>query len=67
VANNIDAQRDVRLEPFIAIDATNKDSRDGYDREWPGDTLCTPVVLESLQDRGLIDVDEDFVHRWGLV
>ncbi len=67
IVNNIDARRDIRLEPFVAIDATRKDTRDGYDREWPGDTLCTPVVLESLQDRGLIDVDEAFVKKWGLI
>jgi 4-hydroxy-3-polyprenylbenzoate decarboxylase len=67
VVNNIDAQRDVRLEPFIVVDGTNKTVVDGYDREWPGDTLCTPTVMDDLRARGLIDIDEDFVRRWGLV
>jgi 4-hydroxy-3-polyprenylbenzoate decarboxylase len=67
VVNNIDAQRDISLEPFIVVDATNKGEIDGFDREWPGDTLCTKEVLESLQDRGLIDIDERFIRRFGLL
>ncbi|NKQ41922.1 MAG: menaquinone biosynthesis decarboxylase [Sulfurovum sp.] len=67
VVNNIDAQRDIILEPFIAVDGTNKNEQDGYDREWPADTLCNREVLESLRDRGLIDWDETFVHKWGLL
>ena len=67
VVNNIDAGRDIRLDPFIAVDATNKDARDGYEREWPNDTLCTPEVLERLQEKGVIDVDEAFIRKWGLV
>jgi 4-hydroxy-3-polyprenylbenzoate decarboxylase len=67
VVNNIDAQRDITLEPFIAVDGTNKNKHDGYDREWPGDTLCTREVLESLRERGLVEWDEDFVKQWGLL
>ena len=67
VVNNIDAQRDVILEPFITIDATNKNVFDGYKREWPGDTFCTKSVLDSLQKKGLIDIDEDFVRKFGLL
>jgi len=67
VVNNIDAQRDITLEPFIAVDGTNKNKHDGYDREWPGDTLCTREVLESLRERGLVEWDEDFVRQWGLL
>jgi 4-hydroxy-3-polyprenylbenzoate decarboxylase len=67
VVNNIDAQRDVILEPFITIDATNKNVFDGYKREWPGDTFCTKSVLDSLQEKGLIDIDEDFVRKFGLL
>jgi len=65
--NNIDAQRDITLEPFIAIDATNKNSYDGYEREWPGDTLCTKSTLESLRDRGLVEYDEEFIEKWGIL
>jgi len=67
VVNNIDAGRDVVLEPFIAVDATNKDARDGYERAWPGDTLCSRDVLDRLQTKGIIDIDEAFIQRWGLV
>jgi len=67
VANNIDAGRDVVLEPFIAIDATNKNEVDGYDREWPGDTFCTKEVLDRLQEKGVIDIDEAFIKKFGLL
>jgi len=67
VVNNIDAQRDVRLEPFIAVDATNKGGLDGFEREWPGDTFCTKEVLDRLQEKGIIDIDEAFVIRFGLL
>ena len=67
VVNNIDAQRDVVLEPFIAIDGTNKSKLDGFNREWPKDTHCTKKVLDSLQERGLIDIDEKFIRKFGLL
>ena len=67
VVNNIDAGRDIILKPFIAIDATNKNEVDGYEREWPGDTFCTKEVLDRLQEKGLIDIDEAFVKKFGLL
>ncbi|SFV62879.1 UbiD family decarboxylase associated with menaquinone via futalosine [hydrothermal vent metagenome] len=67
VVNNIDAGRDVMLEPFISIDATNKNAYDGYTREWPGDTFCTKSVLDDLQEKGLIDIDEKFIRKFGLL
>ena len=67
VVNNIDANRDVVLEPFIAVDATNKGEVDGFEREWPGDTFCTKEVLDSLQEKGLIDIDETFIKKFGLL
>jgi 4-hydroxy-3-polyprenylbenzoate decarboxylase len=67
VVNNIDASRDVVLSPFIAIDATNKSKVDGHTREWPGDTFCTKSVLDGLQEKGLIDIDEIFVKKFGLL
>jgi 4-hydroxy-3-polyprenylbenzoate decarboxylase len=67
VVNNIDAQRDIVLEPFIAVDGTNKSKVDGFEREWPGDTFCTKEVLDSLQERGLIDIDEAFIKEFGLL
>jgi 4-hydroxy-3-polyprenylbenzoate decarboxylase len=67
VVNNIDAQRDVFLDPFIAVDATNKNAFDSYSREWPGDTFCTKEVLERLQEQGLIEIDDAFVRKYGLL
>jgi 4-hydroxy-3-polyprenylbenzoate decarboxylase len=67
VVNNIDAMRDVVLEPFIALDGTNKSKVDGFHREWPKDTHCTKEVLESLQERKLIDIDEAFIKKFGLL
>ena len=67
VTNNIDASRDVLLNPFIMLDATNKGDLDGFQREWPGDTFCTKSVLDDLQKKGLIDIDEAFVRKFGLL
>ncbi len=67
VVNNIDAQRDILLDPMIIIDGTNKGEIDGYEREWPGDTLCDEDVLKGLQEKGLIDIDEVFIHKFGLL
>jgi len=67
VVNNIDANRDVVLEPFIAIDGTNKNEVDGFEREWPKDANCTKEVLDRLQKKGLIDIDEQFIRDFGLL
>ncbi len=68
VANNIDAKRDIFLEDeFIGIDATDKSEIDGYKREWPDDTNCDEVVIKSLQDRGIIEVDDEFLERFRIV
>jgi 4-hydroxy-3-polyprenylbenzoate decarboxylase len=65
--NNIDAQRDITLTPFIAVDGTNKSKVDGFTREWPGDTFCTKATLDSLQERGLINIDDAFIKKFGLL
>jgi 4-hydroxy-3-polyprenylbenzoate decarboxylase len=67
VVNNIDAQRDIILEPFIIVDGTNKSKVDGFSREWPKDTHCSREVLEDLKKRGLIDIDDDFIKKFGLL
>ena len=67
VLNNIDALRDIILEPFISIDATAKSNLDGYTNDWPNDTLCDRDTLESLRDRKLIEFDEEDIKRWGLL
>jgi 4-hydroxy-3-polyprenylbenzoate decarboxylase len=66
VVNNIDAKRDVTLEPFIFIDATNKDNPKLYSREWPEDTHCDKNVLEKLKKLGLIEFDEVLNRKFGL-
>ncbi|MBE0490945.1 MAG: menaquinone biosynthesis decarboxylase [Sulfurospirillum sp.] len=65
VVNNIDALRDIFLqEDFIGIDATNKSQIDGYTREWPEDTNCDPQVIKSLQDRGFITKNKEFLKKY---
>jgi 4-hydroxy-3-polyprenylbenzoate decarboxylase len=67
VVNNLDAQRDIFLRPFIALDGTNKNALDGYVRHWPGDTHCDEKVLKRLKEKGLADFDESSIRRWGLL
>ena len=67
VTNNIDSQRDIILEPFIGIDGTNKNEMDGFNREWPKDANCTKEVLDKLQELKVIDIDDSFVRKFGLL
>lgn len=67
VVNNIDAKRDVLLEPFIMVDATNKNELDSFDREWPDDVVCDKKVLKDLKERGLINIDEEFIKKFGIL
>ncbi|MDD2383795.1 MAG: menaquinone biosynthesis decarboxylase [Sulfurospirillaceae bacterium] len=56
IVNNIDALRDIFIEDeYLGIDATNKNSIDGYEREWPKDTDCDKTVIQSLVARGLLE------------
>ncbi len=65
VVNNIDALRDIYLEKeYIGIDATNKTLLDGYTREWPGDTNCDQKVIKSLQKKGLITQNKEFLKNY---
>jgi 4-hydroxy-3-polyprenylbenzoate decarboxylase len=66
VANNIDAKRDIRLAPFIMVDATDKTEADGFTREWPGDVVCDAEVLKDLRRRGIVRFDEAFAERFML-
>jgi len=67
VVNNIDAKRDILLEPFIMVDATNKNELDGFAREWPEDVVCDKEVIEDLKKRGVLDIDEEFIKRFGII
>jgi 4-hydroxy-3-polyprenylbenzoate decarboxylase len=66
VTNNMDAMRDVYIDKVIVLDGTNKSSLDGYTREWPGDVDCDKEVLENLQKRGIIQIDEAFSKKFYL-
>jgi 4-hydroxy-3-polyprenylbenzoate decarboxylase len=67
VVNNIDAGRDIyRDADMIGIDGTNKGALDGFEREWPGDVNCTPAVLESLQKRGVLEIEDNFIDKFQL-
>ena len=64
VVNNIDSNRDMYFDQnTICIDGTNKNSFDNYKRTWPDDVDCTPSVLESLQERGIINISEEFKKK----
>jgi 4-hydroxy-3-polyprenylbenzoate decarboxylase len=68
VVNNIDAGRDIFIDGDVfGIDGTNKSELDGFTREWPGDVLCTKEVLDTLNEKGVIDVDEQFIKDFGLL
>jgi len=68
VVNNIDSNRDIFVyENTVGIDGTNKGKIDNFPRRWPDDVLCTESVLHSLKNRGLTDIDDNFVKKWGLL
>ncbi len=67
VVNNIDSNRDIILEPFIAIDGTNKNELDGFNREWPKDANCTKEVLDRLNKLEVIDIDDEFIIKHSLL
>ena len=69
VVNSIDVARDLKIISNCAfLDATAKGALEGYDREWPKDTLCLESVLESLEQYGLLEgIDKDFYKRFGIL
>ncbi len=61
VTNNIDSNRDIFIDGHtLGIDATNKNAHDNFKRRWPDDVDCTKSVIDSLVERGIIEVDEVF-------
>ena len=61
VVNNIDSNRDFYYEnDTLCVDATNKNQLDGFSRRWPDDVSCTPEVIDSLVERGILNIDEEF-------
>ena len=68
VVNNIDSNRDIYIEgDTVGIDATNKNSHDNFKRRWPDDVVCTTSVIEDLRKRDIIDVDDNFISKWGII
>jgi len=67
VVNNIDARRDILIsDDILFIDGTNKNALDGFEREWPGDVDCSPAVLASLKERGVIEIDDSIIEKFQL-
>ena len=68
VVNNIDSNRDIFIQNnTIGIDATNKNKLDNFMRRWPNDVVCTKSVIDDLRKRDLIDCDDDFIKKWGIL
>ena len=69
VVNSIDVARDLKIIKECAfLDATAKGALEGYDREWPKDTLCSKAILNNLKEQGLLeDIDESFYKQFGIV
>ena len=63
--NNIDALRDIFIDgELIGIDATTKTELEGYTREWPEDTVCDPMIIQRLIERGLVKNDPIFLKHF---
>ncbi len=64
ITNNIDAKRDIRiLGSQVFVDATDKDARDGYTREWPLETDCSKEVIANLIAKGF-DISEKVLREF---
>jgi 4-hydroxy-3-polyprenylbenzoate decarboxylase len=67
VTNNIDSNRDLYTHGHtLCLDATNKNSHENFKRRWPDDVDCTKEVIESLKERGIIEVDEALEKQFRL-
>ncbi len=67
VVNNIDSNRDIFISGNnLCIDGTNKNTFDNFTRRWPDDVDCTEEVLQSLRDRKIIDISDDFIKKYQL-
>lgn len=67
VTNNIDSNRDLYIDGnTLCFDATNKNSFDNFQRRWPDDVDCTKSVIDSLRERKIIDIDDEFIKKYQL-
>jgi 4-hydroxy-3-polyprenylbenzoate decarboxylase len=68
VVNNIDSKRDILVnDNVICIDATNKNSYDNFLRRWPDDVVCSKDVIKSLNQKGILNIDDSFISKWGIL
>ncbi|WP_457750031.1 menaquinone biosynthesis decarboxylase [Sulfurimonas sp.] len=67
VTNNMDALRDIYQSGLmVGLDGTNKNSLDNFTREWPDDVDCTQSVVQSLQNKGLWELDKKLFDKFQL-
>ncbi len=67
VVNNIDSNRDIYIDSnTICVDGTNKNSFDNFKRRWPDDVDCSKEVIDSLRQRGILDISDEFIKKFQL-
>jgi len=67
VVNNIDSNRDIYIDSnTICVDGTNKNSFDNFKRRWPDDVDCSKEVIDSLKQKGILDVSDQFIKEFQL-
>lgn len=67
VVNNIDSNRDLFIDSnTLCLDGTNKNSLDNFKRRWPDDVDCSKEVIDSLRQRGILDIDDEFIKKFQL-
>ncbi len=67
VVNNIDSNRDIYIDSnIICVDGTNKNSHDNFNRRWPDDVDCSKDVIDSLRERGILDISDEFIKKYQL-
>ncbi|MBT5934464.1 menaquinone biosynthesis decarboxylase [Sulfurimonas sp.] len=67
VSNNVDAQRDIYTSGLmVGVDGTNKNSLDGFTREWPDDVDCTASVIERLKEKNVWSLEENLAIKYQL-
>jgi 4-hydroxy-3-polyprenylbenzoate decarboxylase len=67
VCNNIDSNRDLFIDGHtMCLDATDKNLHDNFKRRWPDDVDCTKEVIESLRQRKIIDISDEFINKFYL-
>jgi 4-hydroxy-3-polyprenylbenzoate decarboxylase len=49
---------------FIGIDATNKGEIENFPRRWPDDTDCDKNIIESLNKRKIIDINDKLLRKF---